>query len=361
MLRGLLIRFRATVPSGRVNYFVHAGNSMAVCASCSDDMIQLRSFMIGATCCSIAFNLLQPTPLWTPCYWGSFFIAAHSVQIARILRARSDVTMSGREHNLYENCFMRHGFTPRMFLSVLHNANASWETFEAGDTLCEQGRPAEKLRLVTGGTGSLVVIQGGQEAPGARQPRIQQYQSVTDSIICHIDQTGLRAGTWIGDCWEDHEATSCSRQLPLSESISPSSSSHRRQWLATAKAVEGSLETVSFDSRKFHEAVREQGKEAIEAAERMQIDALRAERMRGYNWRAQMAQRNQAKLRALEMSHIQQRNVCTYEAMIALAVADGVVAPEEREACAAFRKTHGINDVQHREALAKVGWADQPF
>ena len=88
----LLGRLRSAVPASRVNYFVHAGNGLAVLASCSEDMLHLRSFMIGATSCNIAFNLLQrPQPLWTPCYWGAFFVAAHGIQIARILRERGDV------------------------------------------------------------------------------------------------------------------------------------------------------------------------------------------------------------------------------------------------------------------------------
>ena len=117
--RRTLARLRAAVPEGRVNLFVHAGNSLAVVASCSDEMVQLRTCMIGATTCGILYNLLQPIPQWTPTYWGVFFVSAHSIQIARILRERSAVSMGEREHELYEKCFMSHGWTPRMFLSLL--------------------------------------------------------------------------------------------------------------------------------------------------------------------------------------------------------------------------------------------------
>ena len=66
-------------------------------------------------------------------------------------------------------------------------------------------------------------------------------------------------------------------------------------------------------------------------------------------------------LRDLERSHLQQRNAATYEAMVALAVADGVIAPEERTACAAFRAVNGISDEQHRQVLTKVGWDAASF
>ena len=41
------------------------------------DMLQLRSLSVTASCCGIAYNLLQPTPLWAPAAWGAFFISCH--------------------------------------------------------------------------------------------------------------------------------------------------------------------------------------------------------------------------------------------------------------------------------------------
>jgi hypothetical protein len=44
---------------------------------CQKDMLQLRSLSVTASCCGIAYNLLQPTPLWAPAAWGAFFISCH--------------------------------------------------------------------------------------------------------------------------------------------------------------------------------------------------------------------------------------------------------------------------------------------
>ena len=40
-------------------------------------MLQLRSLSVTASFCGIAYNLLQPTPLWAPAAWGAFFISCH--------------------------------------------------------------------------------------------------------------------------------------------------------------------------------------------------------------------------------------------------------------------------------------------
>lgn len=71
--------------------------------------------------------------------------------------------------------------------------------------------------------------------------------------------------------------------------------------------------------------------------------------------------RNRAKLRKLEEQHVRQRNLSTYGALVALAVTDGEVSPEESKAIKAFRLAHGITDAQHEEALRQVGWEGSEF
>ena len=339
----MLARLRAAVPESRVNYFVHAGNSLAVVASCSDEMVQLRSCMIGATTCGIVYNLLQPIPQWTPTYWGIFFVSAHSIQIARILRERSAVSMGEREHELYEKCFMNYGWTPRMFLSLLQDAEAEWVTLDPGEEVCVQGKQRDKLHLLTGGNGHVVIAQAQQ--PGSDHEAavgLRRRPSQSDGVLSRLGKDVLNDGVWIGDCWEE-------------------GAPQQKRWRSSVLVADRAVSALRFDTAKFHEAIRALGKDAVEAAERMQIAALRAERMQGRLWQLQMEERNRARLRELERSHLQQRNAATYEAMLALAVADGVVAPEERAACAAFRQANGISDEQHRHALTKVGWDEASF
>ena len=41
------------------------------------DMLQLRGLSVTASLFGIAYNLLQPVPLWAPAAWGAFFISCH--------------------------------------------------------------------------------------------------------------------------------------------------------------------------------------------------------------------------------------------------------------------------------------------
>ncbi len=82
-------------------------------------MLELRMFMIGASCCGISYNLLQPKPLLAPAAWGTFFVVGHAVQIYRLLRAKALVSLSPEDHHLYEHAFLRYGFSPRQFLELL--------------------------------------------------------------------------------------------------------------------------------------------------------------------------------------------------------------------------------------------------
>ena len=342
---GLLTRLRAAVPSHRISWFVHVGNSLAVIASVSDEMVQLRSCMIGATTCGVCYNLLQPTPLWTPTYWGCFFITAHAVQIMRILRERGDVRMTDREHSLYERCFLPHGFTPRQFQSLIRDADATWVRIPAGGAVAAKGEEIRSLHLVTGGTGGCEVYDG--PAPNAADPatahHLRRHVSAADGVIAHVGQDSIGAGFWVGDCWDPNDEAAGHPE--------------RHRWPSSVRAVDGHLEAVRFDATKFREACRE-----WPAAERMQIEALRAHREHFGAYTLRYQRRQKTRMRAREEAHCRQLAVTTYEAMVALAVSDGVVSPEEARTCATFRATHdNIGEVEHQEALRKAGWLGRPF
>lgn len=120
-------------------YIVHFGNLLAVCAMLQSDMLYLRSFMIGASICGIAFNLLQPLPLITPAAWGCFFIAGHSIQIYFLIRDKLSITMSQDLNQVYEDAFFGYGFTPRQFIDLCNFCNYSFQTFKKGENIVTEG------------------------------------------------------------------------------------------------------------------------------------------------------------------------------------------------------------------------------
>ena len=60
------------------NYIIHFGNAWAVVALGMQEMLHLRACMVMASTCGVAFNLLQPKPLWAPAGWAVFFIGTIS-------------------------------------------------------------------------------------------------------------------------------------------------------------------------------------------------------------------------------------------------------------------------------------------
>eukprot|EP00656_Telonema_subtile_P055990 TRINITY_DN8844_c0_g1_i2.p1 TRINITY_DN8844_c0_g1~~TRINITY_DN8844_c0_g1_i2.p1 ORF type:complete len:351 (+),score=44.65 TRINITY_DN8844_c0_g1_i2:236-1288(+) len=135
---------------------VHVGNMLAMCAMGMSEMLYLRSFMIGATLCSIGFNLVQPKPLFVPAGWGCLFVIGHGVQIALLLRESVEVTLGPEEHNFYEHAFLPYGFTPREFQRLLEEADCRWMDMPKGTMLCEQGGDVTHIWFLLSGKVSIM-------------------------------------------------------------------------------------------------------------------------------------------------------------------------------------------------------------
>lgn len=221
--------------------------------------------------------MLQPKPLWAPATWGCFFITVHSVQIARILRANADITMSKEEEALYEQAFHPHGFTPRTFLAVLQASNGRRVTFGSGETITVDGEDAKSLVLVTGGSGALLVRDSAASSPavrGALSATPRRRDTVSDGVLARIEQSMLRhtTGFWVGEC--------CDLRTTRGDDSAQPDARHRepeRTKAPTLVAIDGTIEAVCFDAARFHEAVHAAGPAAKAAAEHMQIAALRTE------------------------------------------------------------------------------------
>ena len=108
--------------------------------------VNLRVLGVVSTSCSIAFNLLQPTPLVTPACWGVFFIACHAYQLAVLLRERRTTALAPRERRVFERSFEPYGFTPRQFVDVVERTRGRWPRFAAGEFIHRRGEPMDEVR-----------------------------------------------------------------------------------------------------------------------------------------------------------------------------------------------------------------------
>jgi hypothetical protein len=210
----------------------------------SPDMLYLRSFMIGASASGILYNLLQPTPLIAPALWGCFFICGHSVQITRILLADEDVSMSTRDHELYEMAFLKYGFTPRVFARLMEEADATWVSFPDNTIIASQGSEVKRVQII---------LSGG--AIFTHAVKHKKTSEVTNRVARVIDGDSVEdhRGTWVGEAWD------------------PDFLKHRTQ--SHTITTVGDTSAVSFDIDKFHSII-DNDPSALACAERMQLDDL---------------------------------------------------------------------------------------
>lgn len=284
------------------SYVVHFGNLLAVAAMGSSDMFTLRSFSICASFCGIAFNLLQPKPLWAPAAWGVFFIFGHSVQIARLILAKSVVSMNEDENRLYEEAFLPFGFSPKQYMGMLEAATPWTETKNKGENVFKRGTTMENLSYLLDGAVAIRSVSGE---------------------TLHVVTPGK--GGWVGEFFDS--------DWDLGKE-------HR--WQADSVCVsEGGCLLKTFCKYKLHRHIKDNSKSIEVQATRVQVGDL---------W---------GKLK--DSFSEKEREV--YRGMLELAVADGEVVKEEREACAAFRARNAavIKDSVHAQTLESLGWTVAEF
>lgn len=285
--------------SSKCHYFVHVGNCIVLLAINQKDMLQLRSLSVTASFCGIAYNLLQPTPLWAPAAWGAFFISCHLYYITQLLRDRVGITLDPDHEAAYEMAFMPHGFTPRQFLKVVDAASGRIEEAVCGTYLCRQGEQKKWVHYLMEGEAMLIDKE--------------------DKVVNILPGKG----SWLGEFFDPAEP----------EDYWETPHVHHVSFKCIAKRCR----LLTFDSRSLHKAIEEGG--LAEAATRAEISDL---------W---------GKLRGSHHEH--RRN--TYSAMLELAVADGKVDVQEARLLNKWKERHGIPEEDHQVKLAELGWTPEEF
>jgi len=117
---------------------------------------------VCASFLAFCYNILQPTPLLAPAGWCVFFVCGQLVQIARILRDRVEIEMTGDFADLYESAFHPHGFRPRQFVNFMDVGKV--EHVSAGQLIVSNGQEANEVVLMW--TGVADVLDGSGDAVG---------------------------------------------------------------------------------------------------------------------------------------------------------------------------------------------------
>jgi CRP-like cAMP-binding protein len=257
------------------------------------DMSALRVFMIGASSCGIMFNLLQPVPLVVPAAWGAVFVFGHSVQIARLLWDKVEVSMSSEEADLYETAFMPSGFTPRQFVAII--AHAKWIDVPAGHVLFRCGEQVNELYYLVRGKVSTII----------------KSNAVNGADVVLSETVGGHAGAWLGNDNEEAGYTTVSR-------------SRLCVW------DKGQIQQMINSNPVMRTA-----------GDKAHIQDLCAKLKT-----AQLA----------DTEHLRRAIITTYKQMLAVAVVDGVLVDSERDALARYCEENDIDTEQHTQFLSEIGW-----
>ena len=299
----------------RISYIVHFGNLLAVAAMGSDDMLSLRTFMIGASASGIMYNLLQPKPLFAPACWGIFFIAGHSVQIARLLLERQPVAMSREQHDLYAEHFLPYGFTPRTFLDLLRESHAEEVFVAPGKLLVEEGREIDSIFLLLDGQVDFVHLHHSARSHSEGASAKEEEDDDDDDndqgddveLTVALDEVRSHKGVWVGDAlslqerstpaagaatatttaaaattaaastwkWSVRAAQVPPQQPSSLSSSSPSSPSPSSSGGGGPSSSGAGVRAMRFTAAGFHRVLLE-SPAAAAAAERLHIDDLQS-------------------------------------------------------------------------------------
>lgn len=146
-----MIRERLGVTPKMLLVLGHTASLFGVLALFMKDMLYLRTFMVCGSCCGVAFNILQPSPLKIPATWGCVFIGLNIFQIGVLLHERRPITFKSEEAEVYAAVFQKHGVTPHQFEKLMRKAGAMWLDLPAGHVILKEGELVDFVSVVVRG------------------------------------------------------------------------------------------------------------------------------------------------------------------------------------------------------------------
>eukprot|EP00808_Paulinella_micropora_P017232 g77730.t1 len=278
---------RASIKSPQ--YLIHIANGFALLAMGSQDMLNLRTFMILGNLCGIAYNLAQSPPLLPPVCWGMLFTMGHAVQIFLLFR-KHEINLTQRELDFYEAAFLPYSFTPRDFKTLIDECDASWWQVPKGHVFCRKGEEMPHIWYLVKGKADVQVND--------------------DRTIAFVPGRGA----WLGEFWDPN--------------FTGDSRTRQHAWRATITADED-CEVVQVDRLKLRLAL-ESRPQLMTKADRVQIGDL---------W---------GKLQSAEKGDALE----TYRNMVKVALVDGTLDPAERRMLDEWRAKHHISDEQHTQVCS---------
>ena len=112
------------------------------------DIIFLRILAIVSSVLGIIYNYWVTTePLWLVIFWLSLFLIINLLQIARLIRDNTGISLSDEEQFIHEILFS--SFSTFEFKKLVHAAE--WKESNPGDVLALEGKELNELKFIYAG------------------------------------------------------------------------------------------------------------------------------------------------------------------------------------------------------------------
>ena len=172
--------FRVNAPILILNF----GSVCTLVGFSRQDVLELRGMsMAGSICSVIYFSLTSPS--FVPMAWSTVFAATNAFKIARIIDGRKgSVVLTEREEEIYEEHFLDHGVTPKLYSKVLKKATSV--QMRKGEKIVRSGEQLDRVYLVVSGR-TRASFLGRKLTAASSAPGNQ------------IALRGGDAGAWIGE------------------------------------------------------------------------------------------------------------------------------------------------------------------
>eukprot|EP00629_Pelagomonadales_sp_RCC1024_P006058 CAMPEP_0119262422 /NCGR_PEP_ID=MMETSP1329-20130426/2145_1 /TAXON_ID=114041 /ORGANISM="Genus nov. species nov., Strain RCC1024" /LENGTH=468 /DNA_ID=CAMNT_0007262061 /DNA_START=171 /DNA_END=1574 /DNA_ORIENTATION=+ len=250
------------------------------------------------------------------------------------LGEKKELYFTGEEMALYESALRPYGVSPQNFFSMMKMG--TWKTLEPGGAVVRAGEKMERIALVASGS-----VDSYETLKDGSLKRLYRYRAKQDITTAGAAQPALP---------EDVQRRVPVRGCVIGGTALLDASVRLQPYPSTCLAAERTR-IVEFKYADLRKDMDENP--AIEAAI---LNILYFDLVEGLRRRGQYDYGNRPE-RAKTQKAVEDR-LATYDVLLALALADGVVHAAEREVLAKYALDHAISDAEHAAGLARRGWTE---
>jgi len=259
---------------------------------------------------------------------------------------RKPLYFTPEEMLLYESALRPYGVSPQNFFDLMRRAE--WRSYEAGTTVLKAGQKLDRVLLVASGA-----VDSYETTPDGALKRLYRYRAKRDiaGADAAMPAKDRRSHPPIRGCVIGGTALldESVRHKPYPSTVIAAEPTRVVEWSYSAlrkemdddKSIEAAICSILyFDLVEGLRRQRNGGAPSTRAGAPVSSD------------------KGAAGVGDEHDDHVQDapRRLAIYDAVLEVALSDGVVHAAEREFLAGFALRHDITEAEHEAALARFGW-----